>query len=324
MNNKIDIGNCKLCGSLFSSDTIEIPDWFNSSKKCFYFICPNCKSLELKKDIENIDYEDSPQNFARKKDSKLVRVIKSTISYTHKINYNKIINASGKKKNKGQLLEIGCGRGHLLKLAEEEGWIVTGLEPQYSKYTEAKNNVNGEIYNSTLESVNFTYKYDVIILWHVFEHLENLGELLNKTKRILADDGVIIIGVPNISSLQYKIFSNNWFHLCAPAHNFQFSQKGILSLMNQSNMASYTAKHFDLIVSITGWFFSLQNLLIKPNNYYWHYLQKTATLEKNKKNINFVKFILTIPIIITFTVLGSLLDFLFGPRANLTIVVKHN
>ena len=64
----------------------------------------------------------------------------------------------------------------------------------------------------------------------------------------------------------------------------------------------------------------VNRVFFSKNTYLWKKLNK----KKNKKYINFVKFIIVAPILITFTIIGSLVDFLFGPRANLTIVVKHN
>ena len=316
--------NCKLCKSLFEKEKIVISDWFNSSKTHSYLLCSNCKSLEIENNINNQDYNDSAQNFAREKGSFLINLIKSTISYTHKINFNKIIKSSKKNRKNGKLLEIGCGRGNLLKLAEKEGWIVTGIEPQKNKFAEAKNNINGKIYNSTFENINFDQKFDIIVLWHVFEHLENLDSLFLNIKEILAEDGEIFISVPNIKSFQYRLFSRDWFHLCSPAHNYQFSKEGLFSFVKKFDMIGYKVNHFDIIVSMTGWFFSFQNLFIKPNNYFWHFIQKTTDLGNNNKIINFVKIVIFTPIFVLLTFIGSLIELLFGSRANLSIIVKNN
>lgn len=53
---------------------------------------------------------------------------------------------------------------------------------------------------------------DVISFWHVLEHVPKPWDYLSAAKHNLANDGLIVIGVPNLDCLEYHVFGNRWFH----------------------------------------------------------------------------------------------------------------
>lgn len=58
-------------------------------------------------------------------------------------------------------------------------------------------------------------KYDCVICWNVLEHLENPEPVIEKLARSVADDGILIIGSPNPSSVKGLVtrLSPYSFHL---------------------------------------------------------------------------------------------------------------
>jgi 2-polyprenyl-3-methyl-5-hydroxy-6-metoxy-1,4-benzoquinol methylase len=96
-----------------------------------------------------------------------------------------------------KLLDIGCGTGSFLKLAQTLGWEVTGTE--FTKATvdilnsEGINCLHGNLDNPSLQGCSF----DLIHLNHVFEHVEDPVGLLRQATALLAPGGMILIEVPN-------------------------------------------------------------------------------------------------------------------------------
>jgi SAM-dependent methyltransferase len=96
-----------------------------------------------------------------------------------------------------KLLDIGCGTGSFLKLAQTLGWEVTGTE--FTKATvdklnsEGVNCLHGNLENPALQGKLF----DLIHLNHVFEHVEDPVTLLRQAGSLLAPGGMILIEVPN-------------------------------------------------------------------------------------------------------------------------------
>ena len=67
-------------------------------------------------------------------------------------------------------------------------------------------------------------KFNVITLWHVLEHVENLNEKLLELKSYLAENGIIFIAVPNHESHDAKIYNSYWAGYDVPRHLWHFSQ----------------------------------------------------------------------------------------------------
>lgn len=92
-----------------------------------------------------------------------------------------------------KILEIGSGEGYAANVLQNKyGLDVTAsdLEPRYPQYTEVLK-VDGQ-------STAFQDKqYDVIISFHVLEHIEDIDMALEEFKRLLKDDGIMYHIVPS-------------------------------------------------------------------------------------------------------------------------------
>lgn len=99
------------------------------------------------------------------------------------------------------LLEIGCGTGHLLNVFRARGWHVTGIEIWKSHADWGIKHLGLDIkknYNDifTLPD-NF---YDGIVLVEVIEHLADPVGVLNTCYAKLKDKGGIFVTTPNFGS----------------------------------------------------------------------------------------------------------------------------
>ncbi len=113
-------------------------------------------------------------------------------------------------KKKGRLLEIGCAAGHFLDLASKNGFDVTGIDASLLLVNEAKKrdlNVKcGRIEDDLLPKRHF----DIIVMFHLIEHIDNLCSFIANMRGLLRNDGVIIVITPNADSCTDKIFG--WKH----------------------------------------------------------------------------------------------------------------
>src|SRR5690606_3809866 len=67
-------------------------------------------------------------------------------------------------------------------------------------------------------------KYDVITLWHVLEHIHTLNETTKQLIELLAEDGTLVIAVPNADSHDAKLYKENWAAYDVPRHLYHFTQ----------------------------------------------------------------------------------------------------
>ena len=135
-------------------------------------------------------------------------------------------------KTSGRLLDVGCGAGYFMRAARESGFDVLGLE-----FSEAAKTAGGERWGLDIIAGEFLdhsfpeNQFDVVTLWQVLEHLYDPSEVFKKIIKILRPEGLVVIAVPNIASIQARLFRARWYHLDVPRHLFHYSPRTLRRLM---------------------------------------------------------------------------------------------
>ncbi len=140
-----------------------------------------------------------------------------------------------KYKKEGQVLDIGCGDGTLLLHFKEKGWDTYGVDISGPAHRLTRDKLKQNIFNCELKDCHFPDRYfDVITLNHVLEHVMNPNDELREIYRILKNDGILFLSVPNIDSFQFKISKEHWFHLDLPRHIYHYSLISIKDLLEKN------------------------------------------------------------------------------------------
>ena len=79
------------------------------------------------------------------------------------------------------------------------------------------------------------YKFDLIILNHVIEHVLDPRDLLDFLFGMLKEDGKIIGQTPNFDDFTFKLFKETWGPLHQPYHINIFNKKSLKKFCNQMN-----------------------------------------------------------------------------------------
>lgn len=184
-------------------------------------------SLEnLGKYYESEDYISHTDN-KRSIFEKLYHFIKS-IALKDKLN---LINSL--QTNKGRLLDIGAGTGDFLAVAKNDGWEIIGVEPsKKAKGIAIKKSITFVEQTTELESNSF----DTITMWHVLEHVPDLGLQIKELKRLLKPNGTLVIAVPNFKSFDAKHYGKFWAAYDVPIHFWHFSKTAIQMLFQNEKM----------------------------------------------------------------------------------------
>jgi len=164
------------------------------------------------------------------KDSLFDKVYQSVKSITLKRKL-KLINSFNTKTK--TILDVGAGTGDFLKVCKNNSWEVLGTEPNLDarKIAEQK----GVLLQEDLSKLT-AQKFDVITLWHVLEHVENLQEYIKSLKGLLKSNGRIILAVPNFKSFDANYYKDIWAAFDVPRHLWHFSQTSIAKLFETENM----------------------------------------------------------------------------------------
>lgn len=136
----------------------------------------------------------------------------------------------------GQMLDMGCGVGSFVNEMKQNGWQVTGLEPDEDARRKAKELYRLDI-NDTKEFYRLTPgSFDVITMWHVLEHIHDLSAYIKQLKNILKENGKLLIAVPNYTSLDAKIYHQYWAAYDVPRHLYHFSPQSMELLMEKCGL----------------------------------------------------------------------------------------
>lgn len=144
---------------------------------------------------------------------------------------------------RGRLLDIGAGRGELLREAVQGGWTATGIEPSSSFADYAGRYSGAEIKREPIERCGFSDDaFDVVILGAVLEHLYQPDETVREIARILRVGGALFVDVPNeeglyfrVGNLYQKLRRRDWVVNTAPTfspfHLFGFGPRSLRALL---------------------------------------------------------------------------------------------
>jgi 2-polyprenyl-3-methyl-5-hydroxy-6-metoxy-1,4-benzoquinol methylase len=108
-------------------------------------------------------------------------------------------------RERGRLLDVGCAVGLFLSMARKQGWQVWGVDVSEYATSVAKRSFEHGIYTGELVDARFSSGFfDVITLWDVVEHLVHPLSVLREVRRILKDDGIVLLDTPNEGALIRK------------------------------------------------------------------------------------------------------------------------
>jgi len=97
----------------------------------------------------------------------------------------------------GALLDVGAGIGTFLAIARDAGWSVTGTEVSRAGIALARSQYGLDICLGAIEQAPVEGPFDAVTLWHVLEHLPNPDSTLKHVHRLLRDDGILVLALPN-------------------------------------------------------------------------------------------------------------------------------
>ncbi|MCM1990672.1 class I SAM-dependent methyltransferase [Oceanirhabdus seepicola] len=219
---------CPIC----SSKKLTI---FNKYNKFTLLECEECK-LIFQDDLNNINVSNLLSEIYDDTWIAMRDRCSQTTFIENAIFFNMLVEIFTEKK--GDLLEIGAGTGEFLHLAKEAGWNVTGIDPVENscKYAHAKFNLNiiNDIWRPDLFESNKLF--DVIVIWHVLEHIPNPIDFISQISRLLTPKGLLFICIPNNKSFTNKLGKHNSPLYTESDHLFHYSKNNLSTLIEKVNL----------------------------------------------------------------------------------------
>lgn len=179
----------------------------------------------------------------------------------------------------GRLLDAGAGRGRFVAAARDAGWDAGGMEPA-SRGVEAARDVYGvELQQAGIDDAGVPQgSVDAITLWHVLEHVEDPRATLGTLREWLRPGGLVLVGVPNVTSLQARVGGERWFHLDVPRHRTHFSPRGLARAAEAAGLQPVAFHGVLLEHNPFGMWQSVVNRLSGTTSYLYYLLKHAAPL----------------------------------------------
>jgi 2-polyprenyl-3-methyl-5-hydroxy-6-metoxy-1,4-benzoquinol methylase len=146
-----------------------------------------------------------------------------------------------------RLLDIGCGSGTFLQVAQTHGYIPYGMDQsaraieiikrQYG-FPARKGNIGRSVWDDC--------RFDFITMFHVLEHLTDPRPGLRYIRDWLEPGGILILQVPNMSSLQARLFGRFWYGLDVPRHVINYTPEALGCLLRDAGFDFRIIPRFSL------------------------------------------------------------------------------
>lgn len=169
--------------------------------------------------------EDYSQGYINKKDKKIRRAKRKVRKM------KKII-------PQGRWLDIGCSAGFILSVAKAANYDTYGIEIDPLGIKHARETLGlDNIFQGTFEEHQFDENFfDIITLYDVIEHVQDLNEIVRELKRILNKDGIIEIWTPDIGHWRVPKALFEWEAIKPSEHLYYFDKSTLSMLLNKHGL----------------------------------------------------------------------------------------
>jgi SAM-dependent methyltransferase len=221
-----------------------------------------------------------------------------------------------------RVLDIGCGRGLLLREFQRRGCDVLGTEFSDDACRFARDVLKIPVKVGLIHDLNFPDNcFDVVVMWHVLEHVSDPRPTLAEVSRILRPGGIFLVGVPNFGSPEAKLTKAGWFHLDVPRHLSHHSRPALEKSLQVAGLrsvwAGFLAPEYDtfsFVQSLLNWLGVRQNFL-----YNWLRGRKAKVTNEGNSTGSLIATLLLAPILGVISLPATLLLGLCGRGSALTI-----
>lgn len=281
------------------------------------FVLSRCDSCGLVWDSPMPDAklldEAYQQDYYGSQTKKFNPIIEAWTRYSGRSRARALLDMHGKADASQRVLDIGCGRGVLLAGFQQLGVDALGIERPGSGFDA----IDGVETLSLDELVSQGRKFDVIVLWHVLEHLPEPEQMLEQIKLLLDDGGSLFVEVPNFGSLQSRLFKKHWFHLDVPRHLFHFTPAALKQKLSDHNFKTEAEHTFSFDQNLYGFLQSFLNAIpLLPPNHLYSLLKPGATVWR------LIALLLYVPVVVIVmipAVIELVLSQIFGSGAVISI-----
>jgi SAM-dependent methyltransferase len=177
-----------------------------------------------------------------------------------------------------RVLDAGAGQGRFVVRARDAGYDAFGIEPS-TRGAQRAAALGAPVMQLGLEQAEIDAdSLDAVTLWHVLEHLEDPRLGLERISEWVRPGGGLLVGVPNLASVQASIGGEHWYHLDVPRHRTHFTTEGIERLLRSTGFDVVSTEHALLEHNAFGMWQSALNRFTTEPSYLYNLLKRNVGL----------------------------------------------
>jgi SAM-dependent methyltransferase len=138
----------------------------------------------------------------------------------------------------GSMLEVGCGTGEFVRVAEDEGFDAYGIEPSEWAAAQAADlgvRVHRGLVNEW-RAENSEFRFDAVAMWHVLEHVPDPCGFMRDAISLLRPGGLVFIEVPNFESTDAARLGVDWDAAQLHDHFHHFTPDSLAGLLDRCGL----------------------------------------------------------------------------------------
>lgn len=237
---------CPRCGSENTHKKLKLLDEFLTKEEFEIEKCHDCGLLftSPRPPVEKIGaYYKSDKYYSHQENKTgLIPLLYESVK---RINLRNKARMATQGKDAGRLLDIGCGVGSFVQILESKGWDCTAVEPSEEAKAIAQRRIKAQILQSAdLEKLPDA-SFDVITMWHVLEHVDDLRWQIAQLQRLIKPLGRIVIAVPNYKSNDGQYYKEKWAAYDVPRHLYHFDSQTIQRLFWDKTIHLNKTQHLE-------------------------------------------------------------------------------
>jgi 2-polyprenyl-3-methyl-5-hydroxy-6-metoxy-1,4-benzoquinol methylase len=174
--------------------------------------------------------------------------------------YHTVLDRFEQLTSPGTLLDVGCGMGHFMAVAEARGWKAVGLEVSASgvqllERIKAERGLRFEVRNGDISGADFPAEsFKAVSLVEVLEHLSDPMACLKKIHALLEPGGILYLTTPNFDSLSRLALAGRWRAVRAE-HLCLFNARTLRVCLSSAGFTSvrFVTKNIDVPEILAKW-----------------------------------------------------------------------
>lgn len=153
---------------------------------------------------------------------------------------------------KGRLLDVGCGLGFFVEVAQIHSWEAMGVELNEYAVAWARQHVSDQVKHGTVETIDVPDNYfDCVTMFDVIEHLPDPREELREIWRVLRPGGLLVVVTPDAGSIVSRSLADHWLEMKrAPEHLHFFSVDGLATLLALNGFTAFERQSIGKITTL--------------------------------------------------------------------------